>query len=105
MKSAEAILRRPLLTEKMLKQQDSHNSFGFEVAPSANKHDIKRAVQEKFKVVVTQVRTINMKGKSKRQNTRRGMTKGVRRDWKKAIVTLRQGDTIDFFGGAKASRG
>ena len=103
MKSAETILRRPLLTEKMLMQQESRNSYGFEVAPAANKIDIKRAVQEKFKVVVEQVRTINVKGKSKRQNTRRGMTTGFRRDWKKAIVTLRKGDTIDFFGATRAS--
>jgi large subunit ribosomal protein L23 len=103
MKSAETIIRRPLLTEKMLKQQESRNSYGFEVEQSANKLDIKRAVQEKFGVVVTQVRTVNVKGKSKRQNTRRGMTRGFRRDWKKAIVTLRKGDTIDFFGAPKAS--
>jgi large subunit ribosomal protein L23 len=49
------------------------------------------------------VRTINVKGKSKRMNTRRGLTRGFRRDWKKAIVTLRKGDTINFFGAAKAS--
>lgn len=103
MKSAEAILRRPLLTEKVLRQQEARNSYGFEVAQSANKMDIKHAVQGKFKVVVEQVRTVNVKGKAKRQNTRRGMTSGHRRDWKKAIVTLRKGDVIDFFGAAKAS--
>jgi large subunit ribosomal protein L23 len=103
MKSAEIILRRPLLTEKMLKQQESTNSYGFEVALAANKRAIKMAIQEKFKVVVVQVRTINVKGKSKRMNTRRGLTRGFRRDWKKAIVTLRKGDTINFFGAAKAS--
>ena len=103
MKAADAILLRPVLTEKMLRQQESRNSYGFEVARDANKLEIKRAVQEKFKVVVKDVRTINIKGKSKRQNTRRGLTSGFRRDWKKAVVTLRKGDNIDFFGAPKAS--
>lgn len=103
MKSPEAILVRPLITEKMLMQQEARNTYGFEVARTANKPEIKQAVQQKFKVVVEQVRTINVKGKSKRQNTRRGMTTGFRRDWKKALVTLRKGDSIDFFGAAKAN--
>jgi len=103
MKSPETILVRPLITEKMLMQQEARNTYGFEVARTANKPEIKQAVQQKFKVVVEQVRTINVKGKSKRQNTRRGMTTGFRRDWKKALVTLRKGDSIDFFGAAKAN--
>jgi len=103
MKSAETILLRPLITEKMLIQQETRNTYGFEVALATNKLEIKRAVQDKFKVAVERVRTVNVKGKSKRQNTRRGMTAGFRRDWKKAFVTLRKGDTIDFFGAAKAS--
>lgn len=103
MKTPETILLRPLITEKMLAQQESRSTYGFEVARDSNKPEIKLAVQHKFKVVVEQVRTINVKGKSKRQNTRRGMTAGFRRDWKKALVTLRKGDTIDFFGAAKAS--
>lgn len=103
MKTPENILLRPLITEKMLMQQEARNTYGFEVAIAANKPEIKQAVQQKFKVVVEQVRTVNVKGKSKRQNTRRGMTTGFRRDWKKALVTLRKGDTIDFFGAAKAS--
>jgi large subunit ribosomal protein L23 len=103
MKTPETILLRPLITEKMLAQQESRNTYGFEVACDSNKPEIKRAVQQKFKVVVEQIRTVNVKGKSKRQNTRRGMTTGFRRDWKKALVTLRKGDTIDFFGTAKAS--
>lgn len=102
MNSAEFIIRRPLLTEKSLRQQESRNSYGFEVATFANKVDVKRAVEQKFKVVVEQVRVVNVRGKAKRQNTRRGMTTGFRRDWKKAIVTLRKGDSIDFFGGSKA---
>lgn len=105
MNSAESIIRRPLLTEKVQRQQESRNSYGFEVARSANKIDVKRAIQEKFKVVVEKVRIVNVKGKAKRQNTRRGMTTGFRRDWKKAIVTLRKADVIDFFGGAKAKQG
>lgn len=102
MKSADTILLRPLITEKMLIQQERRNTYGFEVSRTANKLEIKQAVQGKFKVAVEHVRTVNVKGKSKRQNTRRGMTTGFRRDWKKAFVTLRKGDTMDFFGAAKA---
>ncbi len=99
MKSPEEILVRPLLTEKRLQKQEEIGHYAFEVARDANKIDIKRAVEQKFDVAVRHVRTMVVKGKSKRMNTRRGLTQGRRRTWKKAIVALREGDSIDFFEG------
>ncbi len=97
MKSVYEILRRPILTEKMLKLQENKRQYAFEVDGKVGKIEIKRAVQEKFDVTVENVHVIVVKGKSKRLNTRRGITRGKRSDWKKAIVTLREGDSIDFF--------
>jgi large subunit ribosomal protein L23 len=91
------ILKRPILTEKMLKLQEKQRQYGFEVDSRANKIDIKRAVQKRFDVTVEHVNVINVKGKSKRMNTRRGLTRGKRPDWKKAIITLREGDSISYF--------
>lgn len=102
MKSLEAILVKPLLTEKMLRLQEEAGKYAFKVAKKANKIEIKKAVENKFGVQVKTVRTIIVKGKSKRMNTRRGLTRGRRSDWKKAIVTLREGDRIDFFQGQQA---
>ncbi len=68
----------------------------FEVARDANKSEIKNAVQAAFNVEVSDVRTLNIRGKEKR----RGKTVGRRPNWKKAIVTLAEGQTIDFFGGS-----
>ncbi|MFQ5636963.1 MAG: 50S ribosomal protein L23 [bacterium] len=97
MKAGRSLLIRPLLTEKMLGLQEDYRKYAFEVARDANKIEIKDAIEVKFSVSVDSVRMVNVKGKSKRMNTRRGMTHGKRSDWKKAIVTLREGDTIDFF--------
>ncbi|MDZ7315565.1 MAG: 50S ribosomal protein L23 [candidate division KSB1 bacterium] len=97
MKSHHEILLRPILTEKMLKLQETERKYGFVVSKDANKIDIKRAVEKKFDVKVDKVATMIVKGKLKRRNTRRGLTVGKRPDWKKAIVTLREGEKIDFF--------
>ena len=94
------ILIRPILTEKMLKLQEEESKYSFKVSKGANKIEIKRAVQDRFDVTVKNVRVINVKGKAKQMNTRRGITKGKRPDWKKAIVSLREGDSINFFEGA-----
>ncbi len=99
MKKDKPILLRPILTEKILKLQEAEGKYAFIVAKDANKIEIKKAVEKKFDVSVKNVRTIFVKGKTKRMNTRRGITTGKRADWKKAIVTLREGDTIDFFEG------
>ena len=87
------VLRRPLVTEKVSGLQEKLNQYGFEVSTSANKHEIKRAVEERFKVRVKGVRTINVSGKLKRL----GRFSGLRPDWKKALVTLVEGDKIDLF--------
>ncbi|MEX0602029.1 MAG: 50S ribosomal protein L23 [Bacteroidota bacterium] len=89
------ILLRPILTEKitMLKEQ---RQYAFEVPRAANKIAIARAVEHRFRVKVTSVRTQLVKGKEKAQLTRRGRFSGRTRSWKKAIVTLQAGGTIDF---------
>jgi large subunit ribosomal protein L23 len=79
--------------------QEIGNKYAFKVLDSANKIEIKKAVEAKFNVQVKEVRTINVKGKRKRMNTRRGITTGKRASWKKALVTLIEGHTIDFFEG------
>ncbi|UCE08804.1 MAG: 50S ribosomal protein L23 [bacterium] len=99
MESSE-ILIRPILTEKMLKLQENERKYAFKVSKKANKITVKQAVQNRFDVTVEDVNMMNIKGKSKQMNTRRGITRGKRSDWKKAIVTLREGDSINFFEGA-----
>jgi large subunit ribosomal protein L23 len=92
---AREVLRRPLLTEKATVAREAVNAYAFEVHPNANKLDVKRAIEETFGVKVTQVRTLNRIGKMKRQ----GAHQGRRAAWKKALVTLAAGNTIDLFEG------
>ena len=94
--NVRSIISRPLLTEKNHALRDDENKYVFEVALHANKLEIKSAVEEIFDVRVDSVRTMRMKGKVKRL----GRFEGKRPDWKKAIVTLVDGDTIDLFAGA-----
>jgi large subunit ribosomal protein L23 len=90
------IIARPILTEKMTKLQEVRQ-YAFEVPYSANKIEIEHAVEKRFKVKVISVRTQRIKGKEKVQLTRRGRFAGRKRNWKKALVTLKVGDKIDFF--------
>ena len=90
------ILRRPIVTEKMTTLQEK-GQYAFEVALSANKIDIARAVEKKFNVTVLDVRTARYKGKTKSQMTRKGRFAGRTPDWKKAVVRLKEGDQIQFF--------
>lgn len=87
------ILIAPLITEKSGQQIESQNSYTFKVSINANKIEIKHAVERIFSVKVTDVNTIRMFGKPKRM----GRYTGRRPDWKKAIVTLRDGDKIADF--------
>ena len=96
MKDPHQIIRRPLITEKTTGLNERDNKVAFEVDRLANKLEIKRAVEQLFDVKVTEVHTLSMHGKLKRM----GMHQGRRADWKKALVTLRQGDKIELFGGA-----
>jgi len=91
------ILIRPLITEKMSDLTADLRKYGFLVNPNANKIEIKRAVEEKFNVHVLDVRTINHPGKTKTQFRKSGRFTGKTAKFKKAIITLREGDTIDLF--------
>jgi large subunit ribosomal protein L23 len=93
--SIYTVLKRPVNTEKTRDAHDTSNQYVFEVVPEANKIEIRQAVEEIFGVRVTDVRTLNVRGKVKR--FRRGT--GKKPNWKKAIVTLRDGDVIDVFEG------
>lgn len=95
MKNRTDVLIGPMLTEKgaLLKEKD--NKVLFKVATSANKIEIKNAVEGNFKVKVERVATIMCKGKKKRM----GRHEGKRPDWKKAIVTLKEGEKLDFIEG------
>lgn len=85
------IIRRPLVTEKSTKDQTLRNQYAFEVAPEANKLEIKRAIQNLFNVRVVKVHTMNYRGK-----TRRIRYKIVRQpDWKKALITVAEGQSIE----------
>jgi len=94
-------LFRPILTEKMNQLEDSQNMYAFQVDPHSNKIEIKRAVEEKFDVKITKVRTMNFLGKSKQMSVRSGgrviKTSGKRSSWKKAVVTLDKGFSIDLY--------
>ena len=90
------VLRRPLLTEKGQDMRDVEGKYLFEVAPTANKLEIKNAVEKLFGVHVEQVNTMWIRGKKKRV----GRNIGKRPNWKKAVVTLRAGDAIDLFEGS-----
>jgi large subunit ribosomal protein L23 len=93
----EQIIRRPIiLTEKATLLREKHNQVIFEVARGANKVQIRDAVQRLFKVNVTDVNTMVMRGKDRRM----GRGRAKMQNWKKAIVTLKAGDSIDFFAEA-----
>lgn len=91
------ILRRPLITEKNTMLNTEHK-YIFEVAQDANKLDVKRAVEEVFKVEVLHVNVLNVKGKVRNSPGRR-RTSGMTRSWKKAIVTLKPGSRIELYEG------
>jgi large subunit ribosomal protein L23 len=108
MRSPQTVIKRPLLTEKSARLRETGGAKAaaaegeayaqkvvFEVARDANKIDIRRAVEQLFKVSVTDVRTLVVRGKVKRV----GRFSGQRPSWKKAFVTLKPGDNIEFFEG------
>jgi len=89
------VLRRPIITEKTSVQADTMHRYTFEVDRRANKHLVKEAVEAAFDVEVTSVNIMNVRGKSRRSGRQTGRT----RDWKKAVVTLQPGQSIEFFEG------
>lgn len=88
---------KPLVTEKMTDLTEKQNRFGFVVRPEANKLEIKKEVENLYNVTVVAVNTMNYSGKSKSRFTRSGLLSGRTNAFKKAIVTLKEGDTIDFY--------
>jgi large subunit ribosomal protein L23 len=95
MRKAHEIIVRPLVTEKSTDQLEKNGAYTFVVARDANKIEIAKAVEELFGVRVRDVRTMRYAGKQRRV----GRFVGRRSSWKKAIVTLREGDTIEIFEG------
>ena len=94
--NSNQIIRRPLVTEKSTMLREDSNVIAFEVDPSANKIQVKNAVEELFKVKVAEVRLFNVRGKMKRM----GRYEGKRRDWRKAYVRLKEGEKApDFIEG------
>jgi large subunit ribosomal protein L23 len=91
------ILLKPIVTEKMTNQGDKYNRYGFIVERSANKIQIKKAVEELYGVTVASVNTMRYGGKVKTRNTRSGMLVGRTSSKKKAVVTLAEGNKIDFY--------
>ena len=91
--NANQIIRRPLVTEKSTIRREVENVITFEVAGSANKIQVKQAVEELFKVKVEEVRLFNVRGKMKRM----GRFVGKRRDWRKAYVRLKEGEKAPEF--------
>jgi large subunit ribosomal protein L23 len=97
----KSVLIRPLITEKMTGISEKHpTKFGFVVSVDANKIEIAKAVKERFNVDVVAVNTIKHQGKSKTQFTKKGRFSGRTPKFKKAIVTLKEGQTIDILGQA-----
>ena len=90
------VILRPIMTEKSMRQKEEQNTVAFRVRPDANKVEIRAAVETIFYVKVAAVRTASFEGKLKRM----GRHQGRRRDWKKAIVTLKPGHKIDLVEGA-----
>ncbi len=90
-------LKKPVITEKMTVLTESMNRYGFVVDVDANKLQIKTAIEKMYSVSVTRVNTMNYKGKHKTRHTKTGWVEGRTNKFKKAIVTLIEGDAIDFY--------
>jgi large subunit ribosomal protein L23 len=93
MKHFAEIIVKPLLSEKGMHGIETRNVYPFEVRKNANKIEIRRAIEEKFGVKVTAVRTMRIRGKRRRQ---RWYQQGFKKEWKKALVELKEGDQIEF---------
>ncbi|PID93725.1 MAG: 50S ribosomal protein L23 [Bacteroidetes bacterium] len=92
-----AIIIKPMITEKMTNLSENLNQFGFIVDKSANKLQIKQAVEELYGVEVVAVNTMKYAGKAKSRFTKGGVISGRTNSYKKAIVTVAEGETIDFY--------
>jgi large subunit ribosomal protein L23 len=96
MKSQYRLIIRPHITEKVLLLKEDGNKVVFKIRKDTNKIELKNAIESIFNVTVEAINTLTVKGKKKRL----GRYEGRKSDWKKAIVTLKEGDTIEYFEGA-----
>ncbi len=92
-----AIIIKPIVTEKMTKLGETLNRYGFKVQKNANKIEVKKAVEALYNVTVTDVNTFIIPAKNKSRFTKSGVISGKTSAYKKAIVTLKEGDRIDFY--------
>jgi len=92
-----SILKKPLVTEKMTKAGEKLGQYGFVVDIKANKIEIKQAVEKMYNVTVEEVNTMRYAGKKRTRSTKTGFTVGNTGSFKKAVVTLKKGETIDFY--------
>lgn len=92
------VLVKPIITEKANKQQDKLRRYAFRVARKANKLEIKKAIEEFYGVTVTDVNTSVVPGKNKTRFTKAGFVKGQKPAYKKAFITVKEGETIDLYG-------
>ena len=91
------IIIKPIVTEKATGLSEKFNRYSFKVNKDANKIQIKQAVEAAYNVTVESVNTMNVSGKNKVRYTKAGIIKGATASYKKAVVTLKEGDTIDFY--------
>ncbi len=91
------IIIKPVVSEKMTDQSEKLNRYGFIVDHAANKIQIKKAIEKAYGVAVESVNTMNYAGKTKTRNTKAGLIKGKTNKFKKAIITIAEGDVIDFY--------
>ena len=91
------IVKKPIITEKMSDQSEKYNRFAFVVDKNANKIEIKKEVEKMYDVVVTSIKTMVCIGKKRVRGTKSGMIVGKTSTYKKAIITLAEGDSIDFY--------
>ena len=96
------ILVSPIISEKATSQAAVQNKYHFKVLVDANKIEIEKAIEARFDVKVAHVRTINFQGKSKVQHTKTGRFLGKKADWKKAIVTLKDGYSLDLYSSSES---
>jgi large subunit ribosomal protein L23 len=93
MKAPQDIVVQPIISEKMEYLQEAQRKYAFKVHPTANKIEIKEAVETIYNVTVTDVNVMNRRGKKRRVR----YTEGRRANWKRAVVTLKEGDSIEYF--------
>lgn len=92
-----SIIIRPLITEKMTAQSEKEGRYGFVVDRKSNKIEIREAVEKQFNVKVSGVRTMIVRGKERTRYTKSNILRGATSTWKKAIVTLEKGESIDLY--------